>query len=1077
MSGYKTIVTVLSDYAKTYPDQPAYHFLKDNNFDVLTYSELDKNAKSLAAFLQQCSCEGERVVLLLPPGLDYITAFFGCLYAKMIVVPAYPAHNSRHTKRVSAIIGDAKARFVLTNTKYLEYSPATEFVINIDKIDRNVCGDYKVPDIQPDDLAFLQYTSGSTGDPKGVMVSHKNIMVNVYNIDEAMGQYIGRGSMWLPPYHDMGLIGGVFYCLYRRTKIFLMSPTQFIQSPLTWLEILSREKLHCGVAPNFAYDLCVDKITDEQLATLNLSHWQCAMNGAEQVRYKTMERFYQRFKQAGFSKDAFFPVYGMAETTLMVSSAKEKPWHQPLWVSKKEFAQGDIITTSEEASDTSISLVSCGRAPKNHHILIADPGTNNLLPENRVGEILVNGPSVAMGYWDKPELSAKTFHVQTSRDSQGHLRTGDLGFISNGELYVTGRIKDVLIIRGVNHYAHDLEQTVMHAHPALCANATAVFSLESNGVENVIILQEVKRHCLAKLDAGNIIQHIRESMLANHGLQVEHIVLLKPLHISKTSSGKIQRWLCREKFINNDFEAVHHWSADHLNSRLPQNAASTKNSQVIMNISIFNNIAKWLAQRFQMLEKNITPEHSLMEFGIDSIHATELVGYLHSQFNIELDVADVMTQSSIASLVQLVQNRLAVLNASPISIAEKLQRFPLVKPVESLSPLFSSIQPLLFSVNDGISRDTTVIDGKSYINFAGYNYLGFSGDPYVTEAVIAAVKKYGTSASASRLASGEKPIHRQLEQAIADLIGVEDCLVYSSGHATNVSVITHLFGKGDLILHDGLIHNSILQGAIFSGATRLSYPHNDYKTIETLLEKNRHIYNRVLIVTEGVFSMDGDIPDVPQLIKLKKRFHTFLMIDEAHSMGVLGLTGRGVREHFNLQSQDVDIWMGTLSKSFASCGGYIAGSRELIENLKYNASGFFYSAGISPSNTAAAFSAIQLMLREPERVSVLHKNYRLFLTKLKSIGILTGTSYETPIIPIMTGGEINAIKLSHDLKNKGIFAMPILYPAVEKGQARVRLFINCLHTEEQIYFTVKALKSCSYLFEKEEFSSYVSTSS
>jgi 8-amino-7-oxononanoate synthase len=377
---------------------------------------------------------------------------------------------------------------------------------------------------------------------------------------------------------------------------------------------------------------------------------------------------------------------------------------------------------------------------------------------------------------------------------------------------------------------------------------------------------------------------------------------------------------------------------------------------------------------------------------------------------------------------------------------------------EANMPFIENLKSIYFNVNEGISSNTTVLSGTSYINYSGYNYLGLSGDHRVTEAVIDAVKKYGTSVSASRLVSGEKSIHAELEGAIARLIGAEDCLILPSGYLTNIAVITHLFGKKDLILHDELAHNSILHAALFSGAERIAFPHNDYQTLRNFLEKYRDQYRKVLIVTEGIFSMDGDIADIPELIILKKQFNTFLMIDEAHSMGVLGKTGKGIREYFNLNPKDVDIWMGTLSKSFASCGGYIAGTHELIENLKYTAAGFVYSAGISPANTAASLAAIEVMLAEPQRIKNLKTAHTLLLSLLKEHHIATGLSHNTPIIPIVVGQDATAVQLSHYLREHHILALPIIYPAVEKNQARIRLFVNCLHTEEQIKTTVDLLR-------------------
>ena len=362
-----------------------------------------------------------------------------------------------------------------------------------------------------------------------------------------------------------------------------------------------------------------------------------------------------------------------------------------------------------------------------------------------------------------------------------------------------------------------------------------------------------------------------------------------------------------------------------------------------------------------------------------------------------------------------------------------------------------------FNVHEGITNDRAIIGGKQFVNFCSYNYLGMSGDPTVVEAAREAVAKFGTSVSASRIVSGQKTIHGELEQAIADFIGTEDSIVFVGGHSTNESTIGHLFGAGDLILHDALSHNSILQGAILSGARRRPFPHNDWQECRRILEQVRHEYRRVLIVVEGVYSMDGDYPELPRFVDIKKKYKTFMMVDEAHSIGTMGLHGRGMSEHFGMDPRDVDMWMGTLSKSFGSCGGYIAGSSELVEYLKFTAPGFVYSVGLSPPNTAAALAALNLLQEEPDRVARLAENSRRFLRLAKQAGLDTGMSNNTPVVPVITGNSAHALQLSHALFERGINVQPILYPAVEESAARLRFFITSTHTEEQIRSTVAAV--------------------
>ena len=396
------------------------------------------------------------------------------------------------------------------------------------------------------------------------------------------------------------------------------------------------------------------------------------------------------------------------------------------------------------------------------------------------------------------------------------------------------------------------------------------------------------------------------------------------------------------------------------------------------------------------------------------------------------------------------------------SIPDSWCRFDLHPDYQQLRILNEGAEKLgvrnpFFRVHEGCAGATTLIGGETFTNFSSYNYLGLAGHPEVNAAAKAAIDRYGTSASASRLVSGERPIHRELEQALAAAHGVDDCVVFVSGHATNVSTIGHLFGPKDLIVHDALIHNSALIGSQLSGARRMPFAHNDWEALDQLLTQCRLQYERVLIVIEGLYSMDGDVPDLPQFVEVKRRHRAFLMVDEAHSMGVLGRSGGGIQEHFGLRGTDVDIWMGTLSKAFASCGGYVAGASALVEHLKCAAPGFLYSVGMPPPAAAAALAALRIMQAEPHRTQMLQTRGRQFLEAARARGLDTGLSMGLSVIPTITHSSLKAARLSEALFRRKINVQPIVYPAVQERSARLRFFISCEHTEAQIKSTVEAL--------------------
>jgi len=469
----------------------------------------------------------------------------------------------------------------------------------------------------------------------------------------------------------------------------------------------------------------------------------------------------------------------------------------------------------------------------------------------------------------------------------------------------------------------------------------------------------------------------------------------------------------------------------------------------------------------------------ISELGLDSAALTELIEILEGTLSIQIKDEETAILNNVGDLLRLVRNRMPSQEPGiPISTQPAgnnshkwnavsgngsrcdIAKFPEVQKLGRRLDEFDHIgvKNPYFEVHDSIARNRTSIGGVNMLNFSSYNYLGFSGHPEVMEAAKEAIDRYGTSVSASRLVSGERPIHRKLEKALADHIGVEDAVVFISGHATNVTTIGHLFDRNDLILHDALSHDSIIQGIYLSGAKRKSYPHGDMDQLQRMLEQIRSQYRRVLICSEGLFSMDGDICDLPRLIEIKKRFQCNLIIDEAHSIGVLGPAGRGISHHFQgIDQTDVDLWMGTLSKSFASCGGYIAGNKSLVRYLKFTAPGFLFSVGMAPPIAAAALKSLELMQQHPEIVETLRSRSKLFLDLARNSGIDTGISVGTAVVPAIIGDSMMCVRVSQALASKRINVQPIIHPAVEENAARLRFFISATHSEDEIHHGVNTL--------------------
>ena len=532
------------------------------------------------------------------------------------------------------------------------------------------------------------------------------------------------------------------------------------------------------------------------------------------------------------------------------------------------------------------------------------------------------------------------------------------------------------------------------------------------------------------------------------------------------------------------------------------NGKEHKNSSLINNDSLnhLNSASKaeviqaWLIDKLaQILEveaNQIDVSQDFEEYGLDSAEAINLSGDLEEYLGCRLSPTLLWDYQNIKDLAKYLagntvtdqeldnNHNLEIVDANSAiarrdSTAETKSNFELDIPPENYNfadfPEYKKLQAQqqqVISLGNGnpffvpqetVVNDKTTVQGRKLINFATYNYIGMCGDPTVSQAAKDATDLYGTSACASRLISGEKPLHRELEREIADFIGVEDSIIMVGGHATNVTTIGHLFGKNDLVIYDSLSHNSILQGCFLSGASLVAFAHNDSQALETILRDRRHRFQRVLIAIEGVYSTDGDIADIAKFIELKQRYKTFLMVDEAHSIGTIGKTGRGIGEYCGINPQDVDLWMGTLSKSFASCGGYIAGSHALVEYLKYTAPGFVFSVGMSPPNAAATLAAIRVLKQEPERVRSLQARAKLFLKLAEAKGLNTGMSKDSPVIPIIVGDSLKSIQLSQNLFKRGINVPFMIYPSVPQNEARLRFFVTCNHTEAQIRLTVDIL--------------------
>ncbi|MBA2393469.1 MAG: fatty acyl-AMP ligase, partial [Ktedonobacteraceae bacterium] len=524
-------------------------------------------------------------MLLFAPGLEYVTAFLGCLYANVVAVPAYPPKQNRNVTRIEAILQDAQAVVALTSSSlHTMIQRKFSSVVGLQQLQwitftlSTLCNEMEWvhPQINQESLAFLQYTSGSTGNPKGVMVTHGNLLHNLDFQRRRLDWYADDCMVsWLPPYHDMGLINGLLGSIYMGFLTVLLAPASFLQYPLRWLKTIMLYRATMSAGPNFAYDLCLHTISTTEQSSLDLSSWRIAANGAEPILRDTIEQFVAKFALNGLQGKAVRPSYGLAEATLLVASNAGDNTPTSYAFDGAALGQGRVQLAQDTTTHVCY-LIGCGWPANDQQLRIIDPVTLKPIPSDQVGEIWLSGPSITKGYWQRPEATAQTFHAYIADTHEGpFLRTGDLGFQYQGELFITGRLKDVIIIRGVNHYPQDIEQTIVHCHEALLPGSGAAFSIVNDDREQLVIVSEVSRQFREK-DYRKILLAIRRAVIVEHDVEVAVIVLLKVGTLPKTSSGKIQRHMCRQRFLEGSLECVEVWKLDYLESKIAQQVKELK---------------------------------------------------------------------------------------------------------------------------------------------------------------------------------------------------------------------------------------------------------------------------------------------------------------------------------------------------------------------------------------------------------------------------------------------------------------------------------------------------------------------
>src|SRR5918998_4489459 len=839
-----TLIDLLSRRASQQPGRVAYTFLgaEEGEEGSVTYGELDRQVRTVASRLQSAGVsEGERVLLLYPAGLGYVAAFLGCLYAGVVAVPAYPPRPNRPLDRIRAIAANSQATTALTTAHVLSdqkrrlvHAPEMESLRWLATDDgEGLASEWRRPEAGGETLAYLQYTSGSTAAPKGVMVTHANLLHNLAMIYDGVG-YTPDSQMvsWLPPYHDMGMIGVVLQALYGGFPAALMSPISFAQRPLGWLRAISRLGADSGGAPNFAYDLLARRVTPEEQISLDLSSWKVAFNGAEPIRQETLERFAAAFATCGFRREAFYAMYGLAEATALVSGGWKAAPPLTLPLEGAELGR-DRVVEAVAGREGVRTLVGCGRVMADQKVTVVDPESLTRCPSDRVGEVWVSGPSVTRGYWGRPEETKHAFRAYLADTGEGpFLRTGDMGFLRHGELFVTGRLKDLIIVRGRNHYPQDIEQTAEQSHAALRPGGCAAFSVQGDEGEQLVVVQELQRRHMRSVDADEVVTAVRRAVTEHHEVEVDAVVLVRTGGVPKTSSGKIRRRATKAAYLEDTLPVV---ATDVLpnvvggqgaelaavDSDASESTASLDDADRVLSV-----VSDFLLRR-RGSEPARLSDSLQGDLGLDSLAVAELLIEVEAAFEVQLG-------DSVISELRTVEDVCGVVHeAGQTGTPESSEPDGLVGLQDRI---FRQVPQLGAVVSEQDGRNVK-IGGRWYSDFASANYLGLDLHPAVLASIPDAIRRWGAHPSWSRAVASPQ-IYQDLEREIARFIGVPDVLVFPTVTLLHSGVLPVLAGSDGVILLDRAAHTSMQEAAQLAKSRGTAvdwFDHNDPHDLERRL--------------------------------------------------------------------------------------------------------------------------------------------------------------------------------------------------------------------------------------------------
>ncbi len=1152
-----TIIDILRAHAFEKPDDVAITYLDGGSTSSgrdLTYRELRVAMDSFADSLLERSSPGDVAVLVYPHSVDFIVAFLGCLVAGVTPAPTSAPRKNRNrdgnqkSARFATISQHAKPRLILTSESlidnlrgYHDDRVDCEFYVTDEAVAESLAaksGGSGRPGPSLDDIAFLQYTSGSTGNPKGVVVSHSNLVANEKAISHGIGTDDGMMSVsWLPMFHDMGLISGLLQPLYVGGRAVLFPPEVFVSNPVFWLQVLTEFRATHTGAPNFAYEMCADRLDDDAVANLDLSSLQVAYIGAEPVLAETVRKFTHRFASCGFAARNMLPCFGMAEGTLIVSGGPPNSEPPEILAVDRSALESNLAEPCRPKSDR-LEIVGCGEPALGNELVIVDPETLQMLPPYRVGEAWLRGPSIADQYFRDEEATEETFRAKANGCTHHFLRTGDLGFMSDeGNFFPTGRMKELILVGGRNIYPHDVENAVRRELSLDSRFRVVAFGSPWKGTERIELLVECDGELRRLARASEktierIASEIRSAVTDEFDAMVGDIGFARTGGVPVTSSGKVRRSDCGE--ILRSARAGHEKTdVLHLSRGLLLASDQRRESQGD------RGAAPVTPELRRALEGILSPSQlsvidqrgssvTLDDLGVDSLGKAAVIAEIERHLKIRFDSAELPANGRLAILAQLVKQHRQV-EQRPQSEDRDFPSQGVVEPevpgnseqdtgnlsevTRQPGPMQHSPRPIdtapselprpvdskVTSLTDFVQRDSRDLfdktkefrewyndaDRRGYkryllpvieqrggralvgadrysperevILFGSADYLGLAHDQRVKQAAADAIMQHGCNVASVPLVAGSTPLHKVLEQELAAMMSYDACVLFPTGHSANMATIAAMCSQHDTVVVDNRVHYSILEGVRLAHCGWRTFLHNDPDNLRDTLRQVRQTNSSrgILVVAEGVYGIAGDLADIDALNNVAAEFDARLMLDDAHAIGVLGPAGEGTAAQIGAV-RNPDIVMGSLSKSLGSFGGFILASHDVVDYLRFYAKAISFAVGLPTVNAGAALEAMRIIRDEPERLASLRAKSQFLREALINEGFDEPSVSRSTIMSLEVGDEEILREVSKELFDAGVWAEGLPFPAVPRGQERLRFRIRDCHEYDDLAYAAKA---------------------